>query len=342
MEEKYREMFDEVRASARLREEVRNMTKLEQKMPRRRRLPKAWLIAAALLLVLAGTAAAMVAAPGTLRGWFAQEWEETTGNTMDESQLALIDQLTQPVGVSDTQNGVTVTVDSVTVGNSTIWLLLKVSGEYPEKENFYYNFDGNDLTLDPDPDEVGTPGGYSLSYPYSGVTEDGMLTILVQFTIDLAGQSSLLDCPRQVTLVMDDLVETDMTRLDGDTVLVEGNWTLTFPLEPTAEKTVLSLGEIQVPAQKLETREIKTITLWDVEISATDITYVRSKEDQEWMPMECALVLEDGSVVRENNGSSRFRDEAYTEWSSVLFWKFPVDLSQVTAVRFGDTEISLK
>ena len=40
--------------------------------------------------------------------------------------------------------------------------------------------------------------------------------------------------------------------------------------------------------------------------------------------------------------ASRFRDEAYTEWSSDLFWKFPVDLSQVTAVRFGDTEIPLK
>ena len=38
MEQQYREMFDEVRSSSRLREEVQNMTQLEQK-PTRRRLP---------------------------------------------------------------------------------------------------------------------------------------------------------------------------------------------------------------------------------------------------------------------------------------------------------------
>ena len=65
---------------------------------------------------------------------------------MEEEQLALIDQLTRPVGVSDTQNGVTVTVDSATIGNSTVWLLVKVSGEYTENTNFRYHFDSIDMT----------------------------------------------------------------------------------------------------------------------------------------------------------------------------------------------------
>ena len=126
MERRYREMFDEVRSSTRLQEEVSRMTQMERK-PARQRLPKKALLAAAVLVVLAGTAVAAVSAPGTLKGWFAQEWQETTGTAMDTEQLALIDELTRPVGVSDTQNGTTVTVDSVTVGNSTVWMLLKVS-----------------------------------------------------------------------------------------------------------------------------------------------------------------------------------------------------------------------
>lgn len=341
MEQQYREMFAEVRSSTRLQEEVLRMTQMEQK-PVRRRLPKKVLLAAAVLVVLAGTAVAAVSAPGTLKGWFAQEWQETTGSAMDTEQLALIDQLTRPVGVSDTQNGTTVTVDSVTVGDSTIWMLLKVSGEYTEDEETRFHFEGMDLTLDPDPDEVDTPGGYSLDYPYTGVTEDGALTMLVRFTIDLAGQSSLLDGTRQVTLLLDDLACNDMTRSgDEDVVLAEGHWTLTFPLEPGEAGTVLTLDEIQVPAMDLETRETKTIALWDVEISATDITYVRSVEDQAWEPEKCVLVLENGSTVSWSGGSSRFRDEACTEWSSVYYWRVPVDLSKVTALRFGDVEIPL-
>lgn len=333
MEQQYRDMFDEVRSSSRLQEEVRKMSEMERK-PARRRIPKKILIAAAVLVVLAGTAVAAVGAPGTLRGWFAQEWEETTGSSMDEEQLALIDQLTRPVGVSDTQNGVTVTVDSATVGNSTVWMLLKVSGEYTREKDFHYHFEGMDLTMDPDPDEVDTPGGYSLDYPYTGVTEDGVLTMLVRFTIDLAGQSSLLDGARQATLMVDDLMYSDQA-------VTEGHWTLTFPLEPGEVGTVLTLEEIQAPAMNLETRETKTITLWDVEISSTDITYVRSVEDQEWDPLRCGLVLEDGTAVEQSSGASRFRDEACTQWSSVYYWQVPVDLSKVTALRFGDVEIPL-
>lgn len=333
MEEQYREMFDEVRASSRLREEVAHMTTRERK-PSRRRLPKAAVAAAAVLVLLAGTALAAVGAPGTIRDWFAREWEETTGDAMGTEQLALIDRLTKPVGISDTQNGTTVTVDSVTVGNSTVWMLVKVSGTYTQEKEAHYHFDGMDLTLDPDPDMVKTPGGYSLDYPYVGVAEDGTLTMLVRFTIDLAGQSSLLDGTRQATLVLDDLIYSDSLQ-------TQGSWTLTFPLEPREAGAVRTLEEIQVPAMDLGTRETRIISLRDVEISATDITYVRSREDQAWEPLRCALVLKDGTVVEQSSGASRFRDEGYTQWSSVYYWQVPVDLTQATAVRFGDTEIPL-
>ena len=50
MERRYREMFDEVRSSTRLQEEVSRMTQMERK-PARQRLPKKALLAAAVLVV---------------------------------------------------------------------------------------------------------------------------------------------------------------------------------------------------------------------------------------------------------------------------------------------------
>ena len=341
MERQYREMFDEVRSSSRLREEVTRMTMMERK-PARRRLPKKVLLAAAVLVVLAGTAVAAVSAPGTLKGWFVQEWQETTGTAMDEAQLALIDELTRPVGVSDTRNGTTVTVDSVTVGDSTIWMLLKISGEYTENTDLRYDFDGMDLTIDPYPDEVGTPGGYGVSVRDWGVTEDGMLGLLIVFTIHLGGQTSLLDSHRQVTLVLNDLVSNNI-KWKGDKykTVAEGAWTLTFPLEP-GEMEKRTLEEIRVPGTNRDTGEVVTMTLRDVQITSTDITYTLDATPQApEVMLTCSLVMDNGAEVGYSNGATRFLDEERTQWSSVWYWRMPVDLSRVTALRFGDVEIPL-
>ena len=341
MERQYREMFDEVRSSDRLQEEVRKMSEMERR-PSRKRFPKGMLIAAAVLVVLAGTAVAVVGMPGNLRGWFAQEWEETTGAPMEEEQMALIDQLTQPVGVSDTQNGVTVTVDSVTVGDSTLWLLLKVSGEYAENADLRYDFDGKDLAIDFHPDEAGTIGGYGVGVRDWGVTEDGMLALLMVFNIHLAGETSLLDSPRQVTLVLNDLVSNNI-RWKGDKfkTVAEGAWTLTFPLEP-GEMEKRTLEEIQVPGINRDTGETETVTLRDVQITSTDITYTFAAlpQDPEIM-LVCSLVMENGVEVKRSNGATRVLNEARTQWSSVYYWQVPVDLRKVTALRFGDVDIPL-
>ena len=338
----YRETFDQIHASETLRKEVLEMTKQQQSTVRRRRIPKGALIAAALVLVLAGTTLAAVGMPRTLRDWFAMEWQERTDRDISQEQLALIDNLTQEVGVSDTQNGITVTLDSITVGNSSMWMMLKVSGAYSENEDLRYHFDGIDLTLDPDPEQQpNTPGGHGFDFPYSKVGSDGTLMVLVRFEIDLAGLSSLTDTHRQATLLLEDVVCNDMTDPeDDDLLLTDGSWTLQFDLEPQALNAIQIPGQVQAEARSTEGEANKTVTFWDVAITATDITFVQSREDQ--MYDVCpVLVLEDGAEIEVGNGASRFRDEARTEWSSVWYWPVPVDLSQAAALRIGGTEIPL-
>ena len=342
MNQTYREIFDGIHASERLQREVLDMTKQERNPARGRGIPKGMLLAAVLILALTGTALAAVGMPRTLGDWFAMEWQERTDSDISQEQLALIDGLTQEVGVSDTQNGVTVTLDSITVGNSSMWMMLYVSGAYGENEDLRYHFDGIDLTMDPDPEQQpNTPGGYGFDYPYSKVSSDGTLMVLVRFEIDLAGLSSLTDTHRQVTLLLENVVCNDMTDPeDEDLLLTEGSWTLQFDLEPQALDAIQIPGQVQADARSTEGGANKTVTFWDVEITATDITYVQSREDQ--MYDVCpVLVLEDGAEIEVGNGASRFRDEAYTEWSSVWYWPVPVDLSQAAALRIGETEIPL-
>ena len=342
MGNRYRETFDQVRASERLRKEVLEMAKKEQAVPPKRRIPKAALIAAVLILALAGTTLAAVGMPRSLREWFAMQWQARADRVISLEQLTLIDSLTQEVGVSDTQNGITVTLDSITVGNSSVWMMLNVSGAYGENEDLRYHFDGIDLTMDPDPEQQhNTPGGYGFDYPYSKVSSDGTLMVLVRFEIDLAGLSSLTDTHRQATLLLEDVVCNDMTDPeDEDLLLTEGSWTLQFDLEPQALNAIQIPGQVQAEARSTEGGANKTVTFWDVAITATDITYVQSQEDQMY-DVRPVLVLEDGAEIVVGNGASRFRDEAYTEWSSVWYWPVPVDLSQVTALRIGETEIPL-
>lgn len=342
MKEEYRQVFDQVHASERLREEVAQMTKLERRNPKKR-FPKGILIAAAILAVLAGSAIATVGMPGTLQGWFARQWTEQNDAEMSAEQLAFIDHLTEKVGVQDTQNGVTVTLDSVTAGDSGVWLLLKVSGSYEEDEDHRYDFGRVELTLDPDPEKIhDTPGGSGIQTLYSGTASDGEFTVLLQYTIDLAGKSTLLDEPRVATLVLEDLNRKEIGGDWEEAPTAEGTWTLNFSLSPDEEWQVRTIPELEVPAQNQNTREAGRTTIREVRISATEIQYVQSAEEQEWEPERAALILRDGSVVERGGGSSRFQDAEYTRWSSTYYWRVPVDVSQVEALRIGNETFPLE
>lgn len=107
------------------------MTK-QERTTAKRQIPRMVLIAAIVVLVLAGTALA-AAVPG-IRQWFSQQWRLETGRPIHTDQLGLIDQLSDAVGVSAQSGGVTVTVDSVTRGEDVIWFLLRYDGLPPEEE----------------------------------------------------------------------------------------------------------------------------------------------------------------------------------------------------------------
>ena len=75
--------------------------------------------AAVLLLFLLGCAVVGTVYGQSIQSWFAHYWQAVNHREMSQGQAALIDHLTQDINQSQTVDGVTVTVDSATVGDDT-------------------------------------------------------------------------------------------------------------------------------------------------------------------------------------------------------------------------------
>ena len=86
------------------------------------------LAAAILALFLMGAGFAAVVYGDSIQSWFGHYWKVITGQAMSEGQTAIIERLSQSIGMSQTIDDVTVTVDSATIGKNNLFILLKVKG----------------------------------------------------------------------------------------------------------------------------------------------------------------------------------------------------------------------
>ena len=346
MKNRYRDMFDEVRASDTLRQEVLQMR--EQNRNARRRLPMGGLIAAALVVVLAAGTALAAASP-TLRDWFARKWAEGTGGEISESQALLIDSLTETVGESQTVGDVTVTVDSLTVGGDALWALVDVEGvDVLAKER--YSFDGIYVEILPDPSE-GAYGGASYSLGSIGLTEDGAVRMLLEFSGIFSTGNQINNGDYTLELRLRDLT---LCRRAGepDEIIYEGEWSFSIPLTesmvPTIaiDSAVVELGAGGEEAEGTETASGVTITLWDIRVTATGLSFYTAYSDDEAAErvqmaalsyLEVAVILSDGTEVL-SNGSGGSQTEG-GGWYCTSQWPVPIDVEDVMAIRIGGTEI---
>lgn len=331
----YRETFDQIHASEALRKEVLDMTKQTQCPVRRRRIPKGALIAAVLILALAGTA--LAAANPTLREWFAHRWTEATGGELTESQSLVIDSLTQKVGLSDISGDVTVTVDSITVGGSQIWALLDVEGlEF--SRNARYSFDWMRVDIVPDPSE-GQFGGAGYSLGSIGLTEEGRCRMLLEFSAIISTGNQLNSGEYALEIDLSDLIRCRTGRAE-DEVLYEGDWSFSIPLTAESLSPVISLEEVVVPVRGLPDQEGAEVNwdlvLRDVRVTSTDLSFTMDRPNPF---LEVTAILADGTEVENaGGGGSEMKDH---RWYASFDWPVPLDVADIVFIRFGDTEIPL-
>lgn len=339
MKKLYQETFDEIHASEALRQEVMNLTRQERRSPRRHRLPAAMLAAVLVVIALMGTAVATLAVPGSIQEWFARQW----GSPMEKGQTELIDRLTQEIGVSDTDNGITVTVDSATIGDSVLWLLLKAEGQdlqpfQHDDTNPEYFVQGLKCKLTPE-GEGEEVVEYGFDLPFAGAGEDGTLMLLLRFLPVMPEGQSLAGGAYRGELHMEGLQKNDGQKTD----IFRGTWDFSFTLEPTEDRQALSVGAITVSGERLEPRETVEVELQNVEVTSTGFCYTMAEEENpEFKDMihilsgNWKLELQDGSELSHNGGVSHWSPENGGQRITHYYWLTPIDLTQVKALWFGD------
>ena len=355
MKASYRDMFDEVRASERLKEEVMNMTKQERTQVVKK-VSVSFIIAAALAVILAGTAlAAAIGVPQTLQEWFNQQWTEAGGpEKMPKEQSEVIESLVQSVGVTCVNKGVSVTLDSVTPGEGTICLMLKVKGEQLTGK---WNFMRENITGGPK-EKMESQGGYCFSSCQTkplGTTEDGTQIFLYWF--DAPKGVNFLE-GGEMELRFEDSELRDENPVPPGTypegVMVspdlEGKWILPFTLEPLKDQPVLTAQGTRVPCTKWEWGEGDsemvssgvTIDIRDIRVTSIGYSYLLPKElvgyhENYDYGRELPVLQLTGGMTLEGHDSGRDSSDPQVRG----YWDLPVDLSKVEAICFGDVVVPL-
>lgn len=369
----YQRAFDHVTASDRLKKEVLEMTKQEKDILRRR-IPRAVLIAAAIMLVLAGTAVA-VSVPG-IQDWFRQYWQETAGDAaMPAEQEEAIGQMTQPVGTSagaktpEAESDVaiseptgdaekpggpekpapdptdvpgtipggeasetTVTLESVTVGEKHLWILLHVTGNFEPGKT--YAFERAELIGAPEkvyPD-LGIKVGKGLTYDNCRILEDGSLQIVAQY------QSP--DPNTDLTVGGDLCLHLENLLMDREPLL-EGQWEIPFTLEQGALLPTIKLEDIPLPVSGLE--NASDVNFQEMRVLSTGIELICDAEYAGFtLWTDVALILADGGEVPAGAAHASWEGAAEkSRWVADYTWKVPVALEQAAAVRIGGQVLPL-
>ena len=287
---------------------------LEEAAPVRRRPLSRWLtaaVAASLSVLLMG---AGILFGGSIQDWMDHRWAMENTRPMGEGQAALVDSMSQEIGLGQTIGGITVDVDSALFADRGFRVLVRVRGQQFDHAQGV-EFDHWTMELQPDPTEG---MGRRIGWEFAGFDSDGSWLLFFRCDWDEAVRP---DAPFTVRLSMSDLVFTGGPIGENLEVVQEGTWEFEFPLEVTGVPEPIRLPDCTVKTEKGQTLELKNLVLY-----STGISYEKIGEGD----FEITVILADGSTIAATLGLGDSR-----------WWDVPVDPEQVTALRLGETTIPI-
>ncbi len=303
-------------------------------VPIRRHLPVA-LIAAILALFLMGAGVVAIIYGDSIQSWFGHYFELVTGQEMSEEQTALIDHLSQDISQSQTVGEATVTVDSVTVGDDSFYLLLRVEGVELSKRH-HYSFDGVTLEVSPDPMEgVGGIGSHGIQY--QGMDGDGSALLLMDYSYATQEDFELDTTPLEVHLILEDFMRSPQS--DNRKMVTEGIWEFNFTIDRSQPPATISLPDTEVMAMNLELREEAPVVLKNIELTNTGIRFQYDYQEGTYsLEAHLKIVLKNGAIIGYSDGSGTPLGDG-TTLNCSYHWMIPVNLDEVQAVRIGGVDI---
>ena len=333
--EVYELAFSGVEAPARLREKIRRMGAGQTgQFHFARRLSTA-AAAAVVLLFLLGCAVVGTVYGRSIQSWFAHYWQAVNGQEMSQGQAAVIDRLTQDIHQSQTVDGVTVTVDSATVGDDSFFLLLRVEGAAFSKR-WGYRFEDAVMEISPDPIE-GDDGLGGYGFQYQGLDGDGSALMLMDMGYASARGFQADTSPLEVELTLTDLVESGGNRTE---VLAEGTWSFSFTLDRSRIPAPVALPDAVIELNDRGSGTAIPVEVTDLQVTNTGVRFRYSPSGAALDELRVTLILEDGTKIRDGGGFGTGMEDGESMYVSYQ-WPVPVDLDQAAALRIGDKEIPI-
>ena len=297
-------------------------------------------LAAALALFLVSCGVEAVIYGDSIQSWFGFYWHRITGHVMEAEQTAIIDHLSQEIGVSSTNGEVTVSVDSATVSEDIFYLLIRVEGR-----PFYAldDYDFGQRNLEITPDHTTASGGMrSFGIRYLGLDGEGSALFLLehQCSPNAGFEDGTEDY--EIILTLTDLITRNRSKMK---TVAEGEWNFQFTLDRSAVPESIHLPDTMVPGIDLNTGETIELVLTDIVLTNTGIRFnylsnngsIEIKRNLRWI----SPMLESGARIEDGTGSG-VPVTGTNLLSYSWHWPIPVDLEDIVSVWIGDTEIPVQ
>ncbi|WP_297709604.1 hypothetical protein [Dysosmobacter sp.] len=370
----YQEAFDHVTASERLKDEVLDMTKRE-KQDLCRRIPKFILIAAVIVLLLAGTALA-VNMPH-LQDWFRQYWVEATGeDVMNAQQEEVMNSVTQSVDATSNMEKELEGISSEATSPNNIPDQAAANKDAPDTTQSpsagQTPATSHEPTITVSLDSVAAgedtlwmlvhvTGNYETGKRYSfgrgellGAPEKEFSELGITVSRGVVAEQCeiLTDGSLQILLRYQclnssaDLTQGGTYQLQLEDLMMErdlvkaGQWNLSFSLDETTTSVPVVLEHITLPVEGLDNQD--TVEFEEIRITSTGVKLVCQPQFSGYrLWADVALILADGSEISGSRGHSNWTGDAdKSNWFTAYNWNLPVAVEQAIALRFGETVIT--
>lgn len=287
------------------------------------------LIAALLALTLGGTVVASAITGENMLSLLGSLWERRTGEPMSEAQTEIVEQMTQELGLSQTVDGVTVTVSSARVSGCDVWLLLRVEGpDFNERRK--YSFDDYYVEV--------AEGFSSFTLGWYGVDESGAGVFVAEYTSEHSAASQAAEDELNVELSLGSLRELrqgqSAVEREGR-IAAEGPWEFSFTLSAGED-----LPSISIPELSYEPEDGTALKLLDVELSASGLGFrYYDPEHRYGFDAQVCAVLDGGARVLMDKSAGTSMRGGY--WKFTGRWECPIDPAEVEYLLFGGEKIEL-
>jgi len=284
--------------------------------------------AAAVLVVIVLTGAAVLNYSDSIQNWLEWTWKQYTDTEISTQQDMLIEHLSQKIGLSETIEGVTVTVDSAMVGDNTAYILVRIEGAKD-----YDLYGGSGIVCEGEYLDI----GHALS-THPGA--DDSIVVYIHKTFNTYGEPVDINEPFEVNL-----------KMDGANVGVNGSWDFTFDLKPnTVNSMMLPDTMVEITTEFLLNQELyanvqinETVLFKNLKLSETGLSGEYYSELEISTDRTIYAIMENGEKAVLCRGliwSDLAEEELYYTFS--LNFEVPVNLDEVTAVQIFDTVIPVK